>query len=81
MNPGEVKVILELAANTLHGVIPLSRSQKKILRSLKSFIRTLLSSDISLQRKQELIVKYHAKTYTFVKTIFDTLQKLVWHLQ
>ncbi len=79
LNPGEVKVILELCANTLYGVLPLTRPQKKILRTIKSFLLALLSSDISLQHKQLLMVKHHSQTYLLVNTIFKTLQKLVWH--
>ena len=81
LNPGELKVILELAANTLHGVIPLSRAQKKVLRAIKPFILSLLSSDMSLQNKKNYVIKHHAQTYTFIDTIFNTLQRLVWHLQ
>ncbi len=75
----EVKVILELAANSLHGVIPLTRPQKKILRKIKSFILSLLSIDISLQSKKSLIIKHHLETFQLISTIFDTLRKLVWH--
>ena len=80
LNPGEVKVVLELCANTLYGVLPLTRPQKKVLRTIKPFILALLSSEISLQHKKLLMVKHHSQTYLLVSTIFKSLQKLVWHL-
>ena len=81
LNPGEVKVILELCANALHGVLPLTRPQKKILRTIKPLILALLSSDITLQHKKLLMIKHHSQTYLLVNTIFKTLLKFIWHQQ
>ncbi len=78
-NISQIKALAELALNALYGVIPLTRKQKKVLKSFKPFIVSLASSDISWKRKKLLIVRHHVSTYELVSVLFETLQQLLWH--
>ena len=79
INPQELKAFMEIAVNALHGVIPLSREQKKLLRNIKPFIVYLVSDQVSLKKKKVLLVKYHKQAHQLLSVLFNTLQKLVWH--
>ena len=79
LNPIQAKSFVELAVNSLYGVIPLSRAQKTSLKSIKSFILNLASPSISLKRKKLLLIKHHKAAHELVSILFDTLRQLIWH--
>ncbi len=75
----QIKVFAELAYNSLHNVIPLTRSQKRVLAHLKNpLIRILASKRLSLKKKKEALMKNNKQAFDFVSQLYPTIQKLIW---
>ena len=79
LNPIQTKSLVELAINSLYGVIPLTRAQKTSLKVIKSFILNLASRSIHLKRKKLLLIRHHKAAHELVSVLFDTLRQLIWH--
>ena len=79
LSPILVKAFIELGVNALYGVIPLSRSEKTLLKEIKPFISLLVSKNTSMKKKKVLLIKHHKESYELVKTLFSKLQALVWY--
>ncbi len=52
-----IKVVTEMAHNTLRGNVPLTRTQWHRLRKYKQMLRTLTNRSVSLREKRSLLVK------------------------
>ena len=58
INLEQLKAISEIALNILHGVIPLTASQKKVLSRYRNIIRLIGQKTGSQKRKKSLAKKY-----------------------
>lgn len=54
----QIRVLSEIAANTLHANIPLSAKSLKLLKKHKKLIKSLASTTLALKTKKRLIVKH-----------------------
>jgi hypothetical protein len=52
-----IKLLTEIAHNTLQGNIPLNTLQLKRLRKYKQMLRTLSNRAVSLREKRDLVVR------------------------
>ncbi len=75
----QIKAFAELAYNSLHSVIPLTRKQKRVLSHLKNpLIKILASKRISLKKKKEALVKHNKQAFDFISQLFPTIRRLIW---
>ena len=74
----QVLALIEIGTNALLGVLPLNREQKKVLSSIKDFLRLLACEDTNTVSKKKVIVDKHAQTHKLVRVVYPVLKKLVW---
>ncbi len=74
----QVKLFIELAKNSLYGIIPLSSEQKTALSSIKSLIRTLVSERLSIREKKQALIHDHRAAYKLVTVLYQIIQELLW---
>ncbi len=78
----QIRVFAQLAYNSLHNVIPLTRKQKRVLAQLKNpLIKVLASKRLSLKKKKEILVKYNKQAFDFISQLYPTIQRLIWRIK
>ena len=72
----QVKAIGEIALNILHGVIPLTAKQKKLLSRYKDTIRVIGHKKKSQRRKKTVLVKNIKALELLLKSVEPILKSL-----
>lgn len=58
IQPSQMKAIVQIAYNVLHGYRLLSNKNKKTLQTHKLVIRRFISKGLSYEKRRSLLVKY-----------------------
>lgn len=72
----QLRAIGEIALNILHGVIPLSSSQKKGLSRYRSVIRLIGQKNVSRRRKKVALLKNTKALELLLKAVEPLLKSL-----
>ena len=65
-----IKAICEIILNIYHKHVPLSKTSLRILKKNKRILLQLISNNISLAKKKDLIIK-HSDSFIAIKEIFN----------
>ncbi len=74
----QVKAFVEIASNTLYGVLPTDSKQRHQLASIKKLLKILANPKLSIRYKRQTLVKYSAEAYKLIYIVHDTLRALLW---
>ena len=74
----QVKVFVELAKNTLFGILPITEVQKNSLTSIKPLIQVLVSSRVPLRDKKKALIDNPKGAFKLVNILYEGIRKLIW---
>ena len=74
----QVKAFVEIASNTLYGVLPTNSEQHHQLVPIKRLLKILANPKLSLRYKRQILLKYSADAYKLILIVHDTLRALLW---
>jgi len=76
INSEQLKAIGEIALNILHGIIPLTSPQKKVLSRYRDAIRSIAHKQHSLKREKTTLVKHIKALEVLLKSVGPLLKSL-----
>lgn len=71
----QMEALSQIAVNILRGNVSLSEVHKKKLKRYKETIRSLASRRVSLARKRQFLLKYHALVQLLIKPVIPLLDE------
>ena len=72
----QIRVLSEVAVNTLHGNIPLTIKSRDILKKHKTLIKGLSSRTLSIRTKKKLVLKHQKGLTVFLETVRPFIETL-----
>ena len=74
----QVKAFSLVALNVLYGSLGISNEKKKVLQSMKPFLRSVSDESIGVRTRKQIMLAHIPQVFTFVQTVFKNLDDLIW---